>query len=127
MSVYLDPENLPKEIMLQWNDGSWEHRAYWGEQQIDWGKDGSASRKRMGDLPPPASGCDWKCRWRTSDSSRVPRCNGWAFTQFDGTVYWDQAGIVRRDVCLRIAGGLGRGSASDPRRQGAAQADSGSC
>src|SRR5262249_20267942 len=28
--VYLDPTNLPAELMLQWNDGSWEHRAYWG-------------------------------------------------------------------------------------------------
>ena len=28
--VYLDPANPPSEVMLQWNDGSWEHRAYWG-------------------------------------------------------------------------------------------------
>ena len=28
--IYLDPANPPSEIMLQWNDGSWEHRAYWG-------------------------------------------------------------------------------------------------
>ena len=29
--VYLDPANLPTEIMLQWRDisGSWDHRAYW--------------------------------------------------------------------------------------------------
>ncbi len=25
--VYLDPVDPPKEIMLQWNDGAWEHRA----------------------------------------------------------------------------------------------------
>ena len=30
---------------------SWEHRAYWGDNQIDWGKEGSPSRRRMGDLP----------------------------------------------------------------------------
>ncbi|MCI0359117.1 MAG: DUF1549 domain-containing protein [Planctomycetaceae bacterium] len=29
--VFLDPADPPKEIMLQWNDGSWEHRCYWGE------------------------------------------------------------------------------------------------
>ncbi len=50
--VYLDPENPPQEIMLQWNDGSWEHRAYWGDNKIDWGKDDQVSRKRIGDLPP---------------------------------------------------------------------------
>ena len=26
--VYIDPKDPPAEIMLQWNDGSWEHRAY---------------------------------------------------------------------------------------------------
>src|SRR5678815_2534440 len=25
--VYLDPADLPKTVMLQWNDGAWEHRA----------------------------------------------------------------------------------------------------
>jgi hypothetical protein len=29
-----------------------EHRAYWGVNSIVWGTDGSASRLRMGDLPP---------------------------------------------------------------------------
>ena len=32
--VYLDPANPPSEVMLQWNDGSWEHRAYWGANLI---------------------------------------------------------------------------------------------
>ena len=31
--VYLDPANPPSELMLQWNDGSWEHRAYWGRER----------------------------------------------------------------------------------------------
>src|SRR5204863_2108128 len=38
--VYLDPANPPSEVMLQWNDGSWEHRAYWGANLIAWGNDG---------------------------------------------------------------------------------------
>ena len=53
--VYLDPENPPSEIMLQWHDpegdGSWEHRAYWGANNINLGIDGTASRSRLGDLP----------------------------------------------------------------------------
>src|SRR4051812_7026439 len=43
--VYLDPANLPTEIMLQWNNGSWEHRAYWGGNFIPWGTDASVSRR----------------------------------------------------------------------------------
>ena len=50
--VYLDPLNPPKEIMLQWHTGgAWSHRAYWGENVIAWGKDGTPERLRIGDLP----------------------------------------------------------------------------
>ena len=49
--VYLDPSNPPSEIMLQWNDGSWDHRAYWGANSLSYGIDGTASRRYMGPLP----------------------------------------------------------------------------
>ena len=50
--VFLDPLNPPKEIMLQWHTaGAWSHRAYWGQNVIGWGKDGTSERLRIGDLP----------------------------------------------------------------------------
>jgi hypothetical protein len=50
--VWLDPLNVPSEIMLQWYDGmSWDHRAYWGASTIALGIDGTPSRRRIGDLP----------------------------------------------------------------------------
>src|SRR6266545_2664522 len=50
--VYLEQPNPPSEIMLQWNDGvNWEHRAYWGANNIGWGQDGTPSRINMGRLP----------------------------------------------------------------------------
>ncbi|HZZ58093.1 MAG TPA: glycoside hydrolase family 9 protein, partial [Opitutaceae bacterium] len=50
--VYLNPTNPPTEIMLSWNDGSsWEHRAFWGADQIDYGSDGTPGRVNMGALP----------------------------------------------------------------------------
>ncbi len=92
--IYLDAENPPKQVMLQWNDGNWEHRAYWGGSHIDWGKDGTASRRRIGDLP--ATG-EW-VRLEVSAGSvglkPGAKVTGLAFTQFDGTAYWDQAGWV---------------------------------
>ncbi len=97
-SVYLDPRNPPKEIMLQWNDGSWEHRAYWGENKIDWGKEGTPSRKRLGDLPEVGK---WvRLEIPVSEVGLKPgaKIHGWAFTQFAGKLFWDQAGIVRREV-----------------------------
>ena len=47
--VYLDTLNPPKQIMLQFHSGNWEQRAYWGENKIAWGKEGTASRRRMGE------------------------------------------------------------------------------
>ena len=49
--VYLDPASVPAEIMLQWYDGNWEHRAYWGANLINWGTTGADSRRYMGPLP----------------------------------------------------------------------------
>ncbi len=71
--VYLDPANPPSEVMLQWNDGSWEHRAYWGANLIGWGTDGTASRRYMGTLPAERrSGCGWRSRPRWSGSRGAP-------------------------------------------------------
>src|SRR5207247_7842508 len=49
--VYVDPANPPTELMLQWTDGSWEHRAYWGANYINYGASGSNARRPMGALP----------------------------------------------------------------------------
>ena len=89
--VFLDPAAPPTQVMLQWNDGSWEHRAYWGENRIAWGADGTASRRRMGDLP---AAREWV-------RLEVPAAlvglegrslSGMAFTLYGGRATWDCAG-----------------------------------
>lgn len=93
--VYLDPEQPPRALMLQWNAGSWEHRVSWGEQSaIPWGQPGTPSRRHVGPLPPAG-------RWvrlsiRAAEVGLPPGTliQGMAFTQVDGTTYWDRAGIV---------------------------------
>ena len=45
----------PTEIMLQFlsqDANSWEHRAYWGANQIGWGTDGTASRRNQSQVLP---------------------------------------------------------------------------
>src|SRR6185436_20033440 len=49
--VFIDPKEAPSEIMLQWNDGTWDHRAYWGANSIGFGADNTPSRMRLGDIP----------------------------------------------------------------------------
>ena len=94
--VWLDAKNPPKEIMLQFNNGNWEHRAIWGEDVIPWGAPNTPSRFACGPLPEPGK---WvRLEVAAGDVGLKPGdvINGWAFTQHDGTVYWDHAGIVTR-------------------------------
>lgn len=91
--VYLDPANPPTEIMLQWNDGGWEHRAYWGSNRIGWGVDGTNSRRYMGPLP--ISGQWVRLEVPASQVGLEGRSlKGMAFTLHDGRVTWDRAGKI---------------------------------
>jgi hypothetical protein len=89
--VYLDPANVPSEIMLQWNDGSWEHRAYWGANNLTYGVDGTTSRRFMGALP--AAGQWVRLEVPVSQVAlEGSALKGMAFTLFDGRATWDAVG-----------------------------------
>jgi hypothetical protein len=90
--VYLDPANPPKEIMLQWNAGAWKHRAYWGENLINFGADGTTERFRMGPLPETGKWLRLEVPVARVGLKGGMVVNGWSFTQHAGTVYWDRAG-----------------------------------
>ena len=93
---YLDPANPPKTVMLQWNDGIWEHRAFWGEDKIAFGAGDVPGHRRLGDLPKLG---EWVRLEVDAAHVGLPAgklVNGWAFTQFDGTMFWDKAGLVTR-------------------------------
>ncbi|MFO0815867.1 MAG: PSD1 and planctomycete cytochrome C domain-containing protein [Gemmatales bacterium] len=94
--VYLDPKNPPKEIMLQWNTGDWKHRAYWGENKIDWGTDKTGSRQHLGSLPEAGRWVRLNVPIAKVGLKPGDVISGWAFTQFDGTVTWDKAGITTK-------------------------------
>lgn len=89
--VYLDPEQPPRTLMLQWHAGNWEHRAWWGEDLIPWGAPDTAAHARVGELPPTG-------RWV---ELRVPAAlvglggqtaDGMAFTLYDGRAAWGITG-----------------------------------
>ena len=94
--VFLDPQNPPKTVMLQFNDGSWEHRAYWGENLVTWGQDGTAGRMPMGPLPTVAGWVRLEVDARAVGLSPGCIVHGMSFTQVDGKVFWDKAGLVTR-------------------------------
>lgn len=92
--VYLDPTSPPDEVMLQWHTTDWLSRAYWGENLINWGTDGTAQRRYMGPLPTTG---EWV-------RLEVPAylvglggttIDGMAFTLSGGRVIWDYAGVEK--------------------------------
>ena len=89
--VYLDPAHPPQEVMLQWDDGSWEHRAYWGANNITFGVDGTNSRRYMGALP--AAGGWVRLEVPAALVGLEGRSvHGMAFTLYGGKATWDRAG-----------------------------------
>ena len=94
--VFIDPKNPPKAVMLQFNDGTWEHRAVWGEDVIPFGTTGSASKQVLGPLPEQGKWVRLEVEASKVGFQSGAKISGWAFTQHDGTVLWDKAGIVTR-------------------------------
>ncbi len=94
--VYLDSDNPPQEIMLQLHAGEWEHRAYWGENQIDWGSDDTSSRQCLGPLPETGKWIRLEVPAATVGFDNGASVDGMAFTQYGGRAYWDDAGVVSR-------------------------------
>jgi hypothetical protein len=90
--VYLDPASPPSEIMLGWNDGSsWEHRAYWGANDITYGNSGTVSRYHAGALP--AAGQWVKLSVPASAVGlEGAAVNGLDLSLFDGRASWDTIG-----------------------------------
>ena len=98
--VYLG-NPAPKQVMLQFHTDGWEHRAYWGENLIDWGVDKTPSRHRIGDLPETGSWVRLEVPAAVVGLKAGDKITGWAFTQFDGNSYWDQAGMRARPTGYR--------------------------
>lgn len=90
--VYLDPEHLPRTLMLQWRTGvDWEHRAFWGEDLIPWGAADSAGQRRIGDLPEAGRWLMLEVPARSVGLAAVP-INGISFALFDGQAAYAMTG-----------------------------------
>ncbi len=100
--VYIDPANKPEEVMLQWYDGTWEHRAFWGKDAIAWGTPGTESRRYMGQLP--ADGQWVRLEVAASQVGLENRVvTGMSFALFGGRATWDRAGKVGAAAPLAAA------------------------
>jgi hypothetical protein len=93
--VYIDPAKPPREIMMQWFQKDWEHRAYWGQDKIAFGAAGEASRRAMGALPKKGQWVRLEVPVERVGIEPGSVITGWSFDQAGGKVYWDKSGIVQ--------------------------------
>ena len=95
--TYLEPKDVPKSIMLQFHVGGWNHRAFWGEEgAIPFGKVRTPEKVNMGKLPEAGKWTQLKVDIAKLGLKPGMKVDGFAFTQFDGTVFWDRLAINHR-------------------------------
>ncbi|HSJ75296.1 MAG TPA: RHS repeat-associated core domain-containing protein, partial [Gemmatimonadales bacterium] len=88
----IDPCDPPREIMIGWYDGSWEHRAYWGEDLFPLGTPGTG-RFNMGALPPAGQ---WMRLEVPASIAHLENRTvaGLAFSVWGGKVWFDRVGVI---------------------------------
>ena len=94
LNVYLDPENPPKEVMVQFHTDGWKHRALWGDDVIEFGRKGTTERYRAGDLPTAGEWVKLEVPGEKMGLKAGDKVKGFAFTVFAGTAYFDQFGVM---------------------------------
>lgn len=91
---YLDPENPPEAVMVQFHTKSWKNRAVWGDaEKIPYGAADTTERVAMGALPRTGEWVKLKFSAAKIGLTGGTVVTGFAFTQFAGTVSWDLLGI----------------------------------
>jgi len=93
--VFLDPARLPKALMIQWHTGTWDRRANWGDADaIPYGAKDTTEKLLLGALPKAGEWVRLEVEAAKLGLKPGTKITGLAFTQFDGTGWWDKAGLV---------------------------------
>lgn len=91
---FLDPEDTPETIMIQFHTDGWKHRAVWGaEAKIPFGKPKTSEKVLMGELPETGKWVRLEVDAKKMGLTAGAKIKGYAFTQFAGTVTWDHLGV----------------------------------
>ncbi|HEX8619940.1 MAG TPA: discoidin domain-containing protein, partial [Thermoanaerobaculia bacterium] len=92
--VLIDPCNPPREILLQFYDGtSWDHRAYWGEDLVLAGA--TSTRTRLGPVPAAGGWVRLEVPAHAVDLDKRS-VEGMTFTLYDGAAWFDVVGRISR-------------------------------
>ena len=95
VAVKLDAKNPPKAVMVQFNvNGQWSHRAVWGDANaIPYGTLATPERLAAGPLPKVGEWTTLSFDLAKFQAKPDMKITGFAFTQFGGTVGWDNLAI----------------------------------
>ncbi len=98
-SVFIDPTEPPKAVMIQFKTNDWRHRAMWGDDKAipGWGAPNTGERFFAGPLP--ASGV-WTKLEVTAEQMGLKagdKINGLAFTLEGGTAMFDALSVISRE------------------------------
>ncbi|MFO1483704.1 MAG: PSD1 and planctomycete cytochrome C domain-containing protein [Verrucomicrobiaceae bacterium] len=97
VQCYIDPQNPPKAVMLQFHTAGWNHRAVWGQEgAIPFGQVRTPEKVTMGALPEAGKWVKLEVAAERLGLKPGIKVNGYAFTQFGGTVYWDRLAMSSR-------------------------------
>jgi hypothetical protein len=96
--VYLDPDVPPCELMLEWRSAASVARAYWGENLIQRGADGTVARMPMGSLPEIGRWVRLEVMAGTLGlgvpGNNTGSATGMMFTLYDGRAAYGGAGFI---------------------------------
>lgn len=93
--AHLDAAAPPEAIMIQFHTGGWNHRAVWGkEDKIPFGKLGTIEKVAMGPLPKAGEWVRLEIPMAKLGIKAGTKVDGYAFTQYGGTMNWDRLGVV---------------------------------
>jgi hypothetical protein len=97
VQCFLDEQDPPAAVMLQFHTAGWNHRAVWGEEgAIPFGKVRTPERVRVGNLPELGKWVKLEVEAAKLGLKPGAKVTGYAFTQFNGTVYWDHLAMTSR-------------------------------
>lgn len=96
LHVYLDPQDPPEEVMIQFHSDGWKHRAVWGQDLIDFGTKGTTERFVAGNLPATGQWVRLEVPGASMGLTAGTKIVGFAFTVHGGTAFFDAMGVIGR-------------------------------
>ncbi len=95
--IYLDPDDMPSEVMLEWDTGSFWTRAWWGgtKELTGWTPNSPGVNYRAGSLPSSGGWTRLKVSTSSLNIAKGASIIGMDFALVNGSAFWGETGRLR--------------------------------